>query len=672
VTGARLLSVAIEGFRGFAARQVVDLDADVVLIHGDNGTGKTSITEAIAWGLCGVLPQELVDRAKGSRPIRDLVANAYARTPPSVELRFAVDGGTVEVVRRGNAKSSDVEVVADGSRASGDSAVAAAFGCETAADLIDALTTSALLRQDAIRAAIDVGPAALHERMAGIVGLDEITRFTSAAKEAVKEARAVERGRKQELESAISRLQQLTNELAGDASAPVLDETALTRAALAEEMLDQHRGGPYLPLEGVETLEDLASATRSLAALIDVLDRGATRFEQAVQSASEAGAPPEEIRPRVEVAEAHAESMEQMASTTQRLNQSALELLGDHCPVCRQPVDEDALRRRLTADIAGAAQDLRAAREARDVAASLRAELEAALRHEAAVSSQHAAVSQAGSQVQAAAASAGISIPSEMLEPKHWRFLASRLSEIHASLRRAHASVHEQVAADLSLVRDRAAAARAAVETATAELQLAQARVRRIVALSDAAQLGADQIVASWLEGLAPSFSEVFDRLQPHPTFTDLRFKPDVFYKKNVLVPEVVDSAHDVVANPLVTFSEGQLNAVALSYFLGMALNAPSTPLSFLLLDDPLQSMDVISALGFADLCRRLRSERQLILTTHDRRWAELLVRKLRPRVPGTRSRVIELEGWTRTGPVIRTSVVEANERSIGTSLRAN
>ena len=137
-----------------------------------------------------------------------------------------------------------------------------------------------------------------------------------------------------------------------------------------------------------------------------------------------------------------------------------------------------------------------------------------------------------------------------------------------------------------------------------------------------------------------------------------------MYYKRNVLVPQVVDPDNAVIANPLVTFSEGQLNAVALSYFLGMALNSPSTPLSFLLLDDPLQSMDVISALGFADMCRRLRTERQLILTTHDRRWAELLVRKLRPRVPGTKTIITELEGWTRDGPVIRSDVLQFGEGS--------
>jgi ABC-type lipoprotein export system ATPase subunit len=73
-----------------------------------------------------------------------------------------------------------------------------------------------------------------------------------------------------------------------------------------------------------------------------------------------------------------------------------------------------------------------------------------------------------------------------------------------------------------------------------------------------------------------------------------------------------------------------------------------------MLLDDPLQAMDVLSVLGFADLCRRIREQRQLIVTTHDRRFADLLTRKLTPRNDATRSVVMEFVGWTREGPEVK------------------
>jgi hypothetical protein len=46
-----------------------------------------------------------------------------------------------------------------------------------------------------------------------------------------------------------------------------------------------------------------------------------------------------------------------------------------------------------------------------------------------------------------------------------------------------------------------------------------------------------------------------------------------------------------------------------------MAVAASTTKvLPFLLLDDPLQSMDDVNVLGFSDLCRHVRRRRQLVV----------------------------------------------------------
>jgi DNA repair exonuclease SbcCD ATPase subunit len=49
----RLRSATIEGFRGFTKKLFVDLDANVILVHGPNGVGKTSLLDAILWVLTG-------------------------------------------------------------------------------------------------------------------------------------------------------------------------------------------------------------------------------------------------------------------------------------------------------------------------------------------------------------------------------------------------------------------------------------------------------------------------------------------------------------------------------------------------------------------------------------------------------------------------------------------
>jgi exonuclease SbcC len=49
----RLKQLVVENFRSIRGHASVDLDAPIVLIHGPNGIGKTSLLSAIELGLTG-------------------------------------------------------------------------------------------------------------------------------------------------------------------------------------------------------------------------------------------------------------------------------------------------------------------------------------------------------------------------------------------------------------------------------------------------------------------------------------------------------------------------------------------------------------------------------------------------------------------------------------------
>src|SRR4051812_48932651 len=51
----RLTSLLVEDFRSIRGAQRISLDAPAVLIHGPNGTGKTSLLSAIEFGLTGAV-----------------------------------------------------------------------------------------------------------------------------------------------------------------------------------------------------------------------------------------------------------------------------------------------------------------------------------------------------------------------------------------------------------------------------------------------------------------------------------------------------------------------------------------------------------------------------------------------------------------------------------------
>jgi hypothetical protein len=152
---------------------------------------------------------------------------------------------------------------------------------------------------------------------------------------------------------------------------------------------------------------------------------------------------------------------------------------------------------------------------------------------------------------------------------------------------------------------------------------------------------------------LLPIVQDIYWRLDPHPSFTTFDFDLEVYRQRGIATPIVRDLAGDVEGDPLLVFSSSQANVAALSYFLALGWAAGGAALPFVLLDDPLQSMDDVNALGFADLCRHIRRQRQLVVSTHERRLGSLLERKLAPRLPPERTLVIEFKAWTRDGPVI-------------------
>src|SRR5205085_9076106 len=83
---------------------------------------------------------------------------------------------------------------------------------------------------------------------------------------------------------------------------------------------------------------------------------------------------------------------------------------------------------------------------------------------------------------------------------------------------------------------------------------------------------------------------------------------------------------------PGAMLSTGNLNTAALTLFIALHLSVPSE-LPWLILDDPVQSMDDVHIAHFAALLRTLSKEhgRQVIIAVHDRQLFEYLKLELSP-----------------------------------------
>jgi|GEM_PF-428529 len=133
--------------------------------------------------------------------------------------------------------------------------------------------------------------------------------------------------------------------------------------------------------------------------------------------------------------------------------------------------------------------------------------------------------------------------------------------------------------------------------------------------------------------------NQIYSAIDPHPDYKKIRFecKIGTDNKAELKVSAVNPDNNDVVS-PNLQFSSAQINVLSLSIFLARALTATDDagrPVNCIFIDDPIQSMDSINVLSLIDLFRNfsVRFGKQLIISTHDENFHELLKKKIPPNI---------------------------------------
>ena len=104
-------------------------------------------------------------------------------------------------------------------------------------------------------------------------------------------------------------------------------------------------------------------------------------------------------------------------------------------------------------------------------------------------------------------------------------------------------------------------------------------------------------------------------------------------------------------SDPRFLLSGLQQKKLAIATWLGMNLVARGG-LSVMVLDEPLRGLDDVGALSMSDLLRKCRDRRQVFVSSHDPRYANLLSRKMFP-AKGEDTTMVSAEHWGRTGPFL-------------------
>ncbi len=137
---------------------------------------------------------------------------------------------------------------------------------------------------------------------------------------------------------------------------------------------------------------------------------------------------------------------------------------------------------------------------------------------------------------------------------------------------------------------------------------------------------------------------DLFVRLAPEEPFIPAFAIPDSANAKIEAVLETHYRHGGKGGNPRAMLSAGNLNTAALTLFLALHLSV--TPrLPWLVIDDPVQSMDEVHIAQFAALLRTLSKQvkRQVVIAVHERSLFDYLALELSPAFDGDSLNVIEL-----------------------------
>jgi recombinational DNA repair ATPase RecF len=594
---AFLQEVRVRGFRGIGREATLSINPGpgLTLVVGRNGSGKSSFAEAA---------ELLVTRGNARWDARSSQWKEGFRNlhepQASIGARFTVEGGRSCDLRVDWAEGAGLAERTDYVQFTGEPRTT-----------YDALAWSAaaasyrpVLSYNELGGMLDEAPSKFFDALSQILGLEVL----AAAGGLLRQAR-LDREKQQK------ELVKTQKDLAIKAASHSDGRGAQVGALLQKKAADL--AAIERILEGDAAGEGAAGEMTTLRQVITLPDVTAEAVARAVEM----------LKVGAEALKAHSGTLAARSADLVSLLDSALRFHDKHgdgpCPVCGAAgVMDDGWHTRQQAqagelrDAARAVNDAQALLKAgRDALKGLSQPSSGVLQAATAMGLPAAALAEAAERARAAVAL-------ETVEG------VARIDDAMAALAAATAELKGQAMAELARRED---LWRPMAREVQAWLAVARKAVPAI------ARLGDVSAAEKWLNGATDDLRK--ERFAPHADAVK-RIWNQLRHNSNVSLEDIrllgtavsrrvqVDVAVDGAAAPAVgVMSQGELHSLALALFLPRATMAAS-PFGFVLIDDPVQSMDPSRIDGLATVLRDAAQTRQVIVFTHDDRLTESVRRQ--------------------------------------------
>jgi recombinational DNA repair ATPase RecF len=590
-----LSSIEVTGFRGIGPTAVLDIEPGpgLTVVAGRNGAGKSSFADALEYLLTGT---SFRWQGKGSAAWKTGWANLHHDGDRSVAVSFVTEGSGAD----GSADAIELRHVwPKGAELDGGNATATAGERATSVEELGWGPALDLYRPflpyGELDSMLSEGPSRLYDALAGILGLEDLVALSAALADQRKQLDAHDKATK----AALVELHALFDDS---------DDPRATRCAAALT-------GRTWNLDEVE--DALRGSTESADPTSEI-----NRARQLINLAAPS---PERVDATVTEFDAARAAVQQWQGTdadrslrTARLLEQALDLhehAGDSdCPMCGQGRIDAAWRDDAQRQISELRQVAAAADGAQRRLEEARSSVSELIRLPDVLVSE--AVTWPVDVGALRAAWLELAAVEQLPDDQVGAAVRTRTAAVQA------AAAGAADAAD-AWIRSHEDSWRPIAEPLTAWLLDARTAVAikpRVTALKDAEK---------WLSELSDSLrAERFAPIESRAVemFTTMRAASNVSLDRLQLVGKAnrrrleLDVAVDGQDGAgVAVMSQGELNALALSLFLPRA-TLPDSPFGFVVIDDPVQSMDPSRVDGLARALEKVAADRQVIVFTHDDR----------------------------------------------------
>jgi DNA repair exonuclease SbcCD ATPase subunit len=588
---AYIQSIEVQGFRGVGppASLPITTGPGLTLVVGRNGSGKSSFAEALELLLTGDNSRWSTRSAIWKEGWRNL-----HQSDARIDAEFVVEGakGTTVVSRqwKPDAKLEEADtVVSAGSKTSDLETIGWAGAVEMYRPFLSYSELGSML---------DAGPSALYDALSAILGLEDLIEAETRLKEASKQRKKLSEEAKLALPPILERLATVEDERASTCiealSAKSWDLDAVEKAVIGSEEADRE--------------ESQLAVLRQLA----------------VVEAPDA----DEVKTAAQGLQAAASALGEMGGTEAAKARETAELLGaaltfhqrhgdQDCPVCGEGALDSEWRMATEEEVGR----LRQLAEQVDLAHRLMEEsIKSARAHLLPVPAVLSSASEIGLEVEDVigawkAWSAGASIEEPETLAQH---LQASLPSVAEGVERLKATASKELQRREDLWRPIATDLAGWLDTAK-RAHSGEEELKDLYAAEKWIRAASNDIRNERFAPIADQAQGVWDML---------RMQSSVLLKKIVLTG--AGSARKVVLDVSVdgmegaalgVMSQGELNSLALSLFMPRA-TLPESPFRFVVIDDPVQSMDPARVDGLARMLERAAQTRQVIVFTHDERLA--------------------------------------------------